>query len=58
MNPLLAHIANPLHALLYLSPVAIVMGGLWIAGKNLPDGDEPDIWADDPDAFGGSDRRP
>jgi len=38
----LAHIADPLHALLYLSPVAIVMGGLWIAGKNLPDDDELD----------------
>ncbi|CAB4907739.1 unannotated protein [freshwater metagenome] len=42
MSPLLAHIADPLHALLYLSPVAIVMGGLWIAGRNLPDDDEFD----------------
>ncbi|MGX6446453.1 hypothetical protein ACVU7I_00070 [Patulibacter sp. S7RM1-6] len=38
---MLAHIANPFHALLYLSPVILVMGGLWIAGKDLPD-DDPD----------------
>ncbi len=56
MSGLLAHIADPLHALLYLSPVALVMGGLWIAGRHLPDGDEPDLWDDDPEATGGSDR--
>jgi hypothetical protein len=38
----LAHIANPLHAMLYLSPVAIVMAGLWFAGRHLPDDDPGD----------------
>lgn len=50
MSLVVAHIADPLHALLYLSPVAIVMGGLWIAGKNLPDDEyEEDDLFDAPD---------
>lgn len=40
MSVLLGHIADPLHALLYLTPVAILMGGLCIAGKHLPEDDE------------------
>ncbi|MDX8150191.1 hypothetical protein SK069_01170 [Patulibacter brassicae] len=54
MSGLLAHIADPLHALLYLSPVAIVMGGLWLAGRHLPEEDESGHWADDITTPGGS----
>ncbi|MGE4427008.1 MAG: hypothetical protein AB7G37_11205 [Solirubrobacteraceae bacterium] len=38
----LAHVGG-LHAVLYLSPVVLVMGGLWIAGRNLPDEDLSDL---------------
>jgi hypothetical protein len=42
---LLAHIADPLHAALYLSPALVVAGALYVAGRHLPD-DDPDD--DDP----------
>ncbi len=35
-----AHIGHWYHVLLYLAPVLIVAGGLWYAGKQLPDEDE------------------
>lgn len=35
----LAHVGG-VHAVLYLSPLLIVMGGLWIAGRHLPDEDD------------------
>ena len=35
---LLAHVGG-IHAVLVLSPLLIVMGGLWIAGRHLPDED-------------------
>lgn len=38
-----AHVGG-IHAVLYMMPALIVMGGLWIAGRNLPDEDpfDPD----------------
>lgn len=39
---LLAHIGHWYHVLLYLAPVLLVAGGLWYAGKQLPDEDELD----------------
>lgn len=36
----LAHIGHWYHVLLYLAPVLLVAGGLWYAGKQLPDEDE------------------
>jgi hypothetical protein len=42
----LAHVGG-LHAVLYLSPALIVVGGLWIAGRHLPD-DDLDLDDDDP----------
>lgn len=44
----LAHVGG-IHGILYLSPLLLVMGGLWIAGRNLPDEDleEPDGFEDD-----------
>lgn len=41
MTPL-AHIGHWYHVLLYLAPVLLVAGGLWYAGKQLPDEDELD----------------
>ncbi|MFA4929899.1 MAG: hypothetical protein WC558_15390 [Patulibacter sp.] len=38
----LAHIGHWYHVLLYLAPVLIVAGGLWYAGRHLPDEDELD----------------
>ncbi|MGX6448782.1 hypothetical protein ACVU7I_12050 [Patulibacter sp. S7RM1-6] len=38
----LAHIGHWYHAILYLMPVLIVIGGLWLAGKRAPDDDELD----------------
>ena len=38
----LAHIGHWYHAILYLMPVLIVAGGLWLAGKRVPDDDEFD----------------
>ena len=38
----LAHIGHWYHAILYLVPVLIVAGGLWLAGKRMPDEDEFD----------------
>ncbi|WP_210492333.1 hypothetical protein [Patulibacter sp. SYSU D01012] len=38
----LAHIGHWYHAILYLVPVLIVAGGLWLAGKRMPDEDELD----------------
>jgi len=35
----LAHIGHWYHVFLYLAPVAIVAGGLWFAGRTLPDED-------------------
>lgn len=35
---ILAHVGG-IHAILYLMPVLIIMGGLWIAGRNLPEED-------------------
>lgn len=37
-----AHIGHWYHVLLYLAPVLLVAGGLWYAGKRLPDEDELD----------------
>jgi hypothetical protein len=37
----LAHVGG-IHVVLYLSPLLIVMGGLWIAGRHLPDEDLDD----------------
>lgn len=34
----LAHVGG-LHAVLYLSPVLIVIGGLWFAGRHVTDDD-------------------
>lgn len=36
MTPL-AHIGHWYHVFLYLAPVAIVAGGLWFAGRRLPE---------------------
>lgn len=36
----LAHIGHWYHVLLYLAPVLLVGGGLWYAGKQLPDEDD------------------
>jgi hypothetical protein len=44
---LLAHIGHWYHAVLYLVPVLIVGGGLWWAGRHLPE--EGDEEFDDPD---------
>lgn len=44
----LAHIGHWYHVLLYLAPVLLVAGGLWYAGKKLPDEDE----LADADGFG------
>jgi hypothetical protein len=44
---LLAHIGHWYHAVLYLVPVLIVGGGLWWAGRHLPDEGDEDF--DDPD---------
>lgn len=41
MTPV-AHIGHWYHVLLYLAPVLLVAGGLWYAGKRLPDEDELD----------------
>jgi len=38
----LAHIGHWYHVLLYLAPVLLVAGGLWYAGKQLPDEDDLD----------------
>lgn len=38
----LAHIGHWYHVLLYLAPVLMVAGGLWYAGKQLPDEDDLD----------------
>ena len=35
-----AHIGHWYHVLLYLAPLLVVAGGLWYAGKRLPDEDE------------------
>lgn len=45
MTPL-AHIGHWYHVLLYLAPVLLVAGGLWYAGKQLPDEDESDDFGD------------
>lgn len=45
MTPL-AHIGHWYHVLLYLAPVLLVAGGLWYAGKQLPDEDESDELGD------------
>ncbi|MBF6620975.1 MAG: hypothetical protein ITG02_12190 [Patulibacter sp.] len=42
MIPVIAHIGHWYHVLLYLAPVLLVAGGLWYAGKRLPDEDELD----------------
>lgn len=47
----LAHIGHWYHVLLYLAPVLLVAGGLWYAGKKLPDEDE----LDDVEGFGDRD---
>jgi len=47
----LAHIGHWYHVLLYLAPVLLVAGGLWYAGKKLPDEDE----LDDAEGFGDRD---
>lgn len=44
----LAHIGHWYHVLLYLAPVLLVAGGLWYAGRKLPDEDE----LDDVEGFG------
>ncbi|WP_028721443.1 hypothetical protein [Patulibacter americanus] len=45
---LLAHIGHWYHAVLYLVPVLIVGGGLWWAGRHLPEeGDDAFDDADD-----------
>ncbi|MDX8153392.1 hypothetical protein SK069_17470 [Patulibacter brassicae] len=43
MSAPLAHVGG-LHAVLYLSPVLFVAGGLWMAGRHLPEEEpfEPD----------------
>lgn len=35
----LAHVGHWYHIVLYLAPVLIVAGGLWVAGKRMPDED-------------------
>lgn len=40
MIPVVAHIGHWYHVLLYLAPVLLVAGGLWYAGKRLPDENE------------------
>jgi hypothetical protein len=54
VTPVLAHIGHWYHVLLYLAPVLLVAGGLWYAGKRLPDEDELDEYddGDDPDGLG------
>lgn len=47
---LLAHIGHWYHAVLYLVPVLIVGGGLWWAGRHLPE--EGDDEFDDVDDDG------
>jgi hypothetical protein len=42
----LAHIGHWYHAVLYLVPVLIVAGGLWVAGKRLPDEGDDDEFDD------------
>jgi hypothetical protein len=44
-----AHIGHWYHVFLYLAPVVIVAGGLWFAGKRLPEESE---LADDVDGDG------
>lgn len=39
---LLAHVGG-IHAVLYFTPLLIVMGGLWLAGRHLPDEDPDDL---------------
>lgn len=52
----LAHIGHWYHVFLYLAPVVIVAGGLWFAGRRLPDEGEDGFDADGeplgPDARG------
>jgi hypothetical protein len=40
---LLAHIGHWYHAVLYLVPVLIVGGGLWWAGRHLPEEGEDEF---------------
>jgi hypothetical protein len=49
---LLAHIGHWYHAVLYLVPVLLVGGGLWWAGRHLPEegeGEFDDVDDDRPD---------
>jgi hypothetical protein len=54
----LAHIGHWYHVFLYLAPVAIVAGGLWFAGRRLPDEGDDVFDADgeplEPDARSGA----
>ncbi|MGE4425792.1 MAG: hypothetical protein AB7G37_04985 [Solirubrobacteraceae bacterium] len=54
MSVVLAHAGHWYHVILYLLPVALVAGGLWLAGRRLPDEDElddlDDGFDDEPDA--------
>lgn len=40
---LLAHIGHWYHAVLYLVPVLVVGGGLWWAGRHLPEEGEDEF---------------
>ena len=53
MTPL-AHVGHWYHIVLYLVPLLMVAGGLWYAGKRLPDEDELDGF-DDEDLDGARD---
>lgn len=43
----LAHVGHWYHALLYLAPVALVAGGLWYAGRKMPDDEAEDGFGDE-----------
>ncbi len=51
----LAHIGG-FHIALYLSPVLLVGGGLWVAGRHLPDEDDPEPDDDELDPTPGGPR--
>jgi hypothetical protein len=50
---LLAHIGHWYHAVLYLVPVLIVGGGLWWAGRHLPEEGDDEFDEGDDDRLDG-----
>lgn len=46
MTTVLAHVGG-FHIVLYLSPLFLVGGGLWLAGRYLPDEDDVDLEDDE-----------